>query len=266
MQLALNGRNAVVTGSTTGIGEAIALELASEGARVLIHGRDEARARGVAEAIGKAGGFAAWHTADLTDDESATRLIDVATTQLGPISILVNNAGRYDLETRWSGLSVADWRARLDLNFLSAVRLIHGVLEPMREQGWGRIVNIGSTDAHEPTQALPDYAASKAALSNITISLARECIGTGITANTVTPGYVLTETTLTYLRGVARAREWDDTDDQAIAHRALTELFGAPPGGWGSGSDVAYAVTMLCSPRADWINGADLRVDGGGVL
>jgi 3-oxoacyl-[acyl-carrier protein] reductase len=142
--------------------------------------------------------------------------------------------------------------------------LIRLVVPTLKNQGWGRVVNVSSTDAKAPSASLPEYAASKAALANLTLSLADECRGTGVTVNTVTPGVIATDTVLEYVRMEARQRGWMGGDDALMA-RAVHALFGNPPGAWGTPADVAYVTTVLCSPLANWINGVDYRVDGGGV-
>jgi NAD(P)-dependent dehydrogenase (short-subunit alcohol dehydrogenase family) len=264
MDLGLAGKCALVTGSTSGIGEAIALELAQEGARVLVHGRREREAVRVVERIQARGGTAWSATGDLTDDDDARAIVDEALEQLTKVDIVVNNAGTYDFEATWSSLSADDWLARLDANVVSAVRVTRLLLDQLRQLGWGRIVNIGSTDATAPDAGLPEYAASKAALTNVGMSLARELQGSGVTANTVTPAFVLTPTVLSYMRTQAAQRSWGEMDDDELAQRASKELFGNPRGRWGHPDEVAFAVALVCSPRADWITGADIRLGDGG--
>jgi 3-oxoacyl-[acyl-carrier protein] reductase len=262
MNLQLEGKRAVVTGSSGGIGEAIARALAAEGARVLVHGRRVPELDRVVAAIRHDGGDAAASAAELSSDQGAESLMESAVARFGGVDILVNNAGTYDFECTWENLSPREWLDRYNENVISAVRLIRLVLPPMKAARWGRLINISSTAALMPPADLPDYSASKAALANLTVSAARDCARTGVTANTISPGIVLTAGMRTYLDKVAAERDWDGNED-AVAELALRELFNDPPGGWGRPSDIAYAVVLLASPHAAWITGADLRVDGG---
>jgi NAD(P)-dependent dehydrogenase (short-subunit alcohol dehydrogenase family) len=266
MDLELEGRGALVTGSNAGIGKAIARRLAEEGARVVVHGRSADRAVRVRDEIRAAGGEAWSATADLAVDAEAEGLVEAAQHHLGHVEILVNNVGTYDFRSSWRTLTADDWLKRFNVNTVSAIRVSRLVVDVMVDAGWGRIVNIGSTDATVPDTSGPDYAASKAALANATITLAHECHGTGVTVNTVTPGLVLTDRVLAYLREIAAERSWPALHDQAIAERALQEVFGAPRGGWGQPRDVAFAVAIVCSPLAGWMTAADLRLDGGGAV
>ena len=265
MNLGLAGKSALVTGSTSGIGEAIARQLAAEGVRVLIHGRRKAQAHRVVQAIRAAGGDADQCIADLATDQGAADLVRATRSRFRGVDILVNNAGSYDFETTWSSLTVAAWLDRYNVNVGSAVRVTSLLLADLKARGWGRVVNISSSDARNPSSTLPEYAASKAALANLTITLAHDCLGTGVTANCITPGFVLTPPVLGYLRQVAQERGWPERDDRAIAGRSLHELFGSPRGGWGQAEDVAFVAAMICSTRADWLTGSDVRVDGGGA-
>jgi 3-oxoacyl-[acyl-carrier protein] reductase len=265
MDLQLGGKSAIVTGSTRGIGRAIAEALAGEGASVMVHGRRQRDAAGVAAGLRKRSGVPVEPcAADLSTDSGAELLVDAAVEGLGSIDVLVNNAGTYSFDSTWSNRDAAAWLEQFNVNVASAVRLIRLVVPRLKEQGWGRVVNVSSTDAVAPSANLPEYAASKAALANITLSLADECRGTGVTANTVTPGVIATETVLQYVRVEARRRGWTGNDRELMA-LALPALFGDPRGAWGKPADVAYITAVLCSPLADWVNGVDYRVDGAGV-
>lgn len=265
MDLGLTGKRALVTGSTSGIGEGIARELAREGARVVVHGRRRNEAGRVVMDIERAGGRAIACVSDLANDGGAANLADTANRSLGGVDILVNNAGTYDFDSTWGTLEPSDWLDRFNVNVASAVRITTLLLPELKASRWGRIVNISSSDAVSPSATLPEYAASKAALANTTLTLARECHGTGVTVNSITPGFVLTPTVISYLRTVASDREWPARDDREIAERALSELFDNPLGGWGRAEDIAYVAAMLCGEQAGWITAADLRVDGGGA-
>ena len=260
MNLQLKGKRALVTGSSTGIGEAIAHSLAAEGAAVIVHGRNEERAQAVAESIAAAGGTATWVLGDLSTDEGADAVSKNALTG-GPVDILVNNAGAYHPRP-WQQLTVADWQESYNTNLLAYVRMIYRILPAMKTLGWGRIIQIGSTVGIEPMALQPDYGAATAARHNLTVSLARELKTTGITSNTVAPGAMLVENTKNMLLQMAKQLNWGDNWED-IERNAAAQLVQNDAGRLGRPHEVASAVTYLASPLADYITGTLLRVDGG---
>ncbi len=260
MDLQLKGKRALVTGSSAGLGEAIARTLAAEGAAVIVHGRNEARAEAVAESIEKTGGQATCVLGDLSTDKGAD---DVANHVLadGPIDILINNAGAYQPRP-WLQVSVEDWHESYNVNVLAYVRMIHRLLPAMKTLGWGRMIQIGSSGGIEPFALQPDYLAATAARHNLTVSLARELKGTGITSNTVAPGPMLVENTRTMLLNMAGQYGWGDNWAD-IERNAVAQFVQNDVGRFGRPEEVAAAVAYLTSPMADYITGALLRVDGG---
>jgi 3-oxoacyl-[acyl-carrier protein] reductase len=264
MNLDLEGRRALVTGSSSGIGAAIAVAFAGEGVSVAVHGRDAERVGQVVEEIRERGGNACACVGDLTDRSAAEEVIESVERELGTVDILVNNAGTYDLDVDWFTPSPEEWLRRFDENTVSAVRLLRRFVPSMIEAGWGRVINISSTAALMPPPSIADYAASKAALTNMTLGLARRCFGTGVTANNLVPGSVLTDGMRTALAPIAADRGWAD-DPEVVATKGLVEVHEDPPGGWGLPEDVAYAALWLASPRARWITGSSVRMDGGEV-
>ena len=260
MDLQIKGKKALVTGSSAGLGEAIAKLLAAEGASVIVHGRNEVRAAAVADSIRNMGGSASYVLGDLSTDEGADTVAKAALAE-GPIDILVNNAGAYQPRP-WLEVSVADWRESYNVNVLGYVRVIHRMLPTMKGLGWGRIIQIGSSGGIEPFALQPDYLAATAARHNLTVSLARELKGTGITSNTVAPGPMLVEQTRGMLLNIAGQMGWGNTWAD-IERQAVEQFVQNDVGRFGKPEEVAAAVAYLSSPIADYITGSLLRVDGG---
>ena len=265
MDLQLTGKRALVTGSSIGIGEEIARVLAAEGATVAVHGRDHDRAARVAAGITQAGGKAVVVTGDLTDDAEVERLHTAVIGALGGIDILVNNAGGSGEKNRWEETPVEAWADAFDRNVLAAVRLTNRLLPDMRAARWGRIVNISSMAGTLPPPTGPDYSACKAAINNMTLSLAKSAAADGITVNAVSPGTVFTPKLEAAFRDLAVRNGWAERDAAwpAVEHAVLPHVASVPIGRVGTAGDIANAVVFLCSPLAGYITGVDLRIDGG---
>ncbi|KMO75325.1 MAG: SDR family NAD(P)-dependent oxidoreductase [Mycolicibacterium rufum] len=259
MQMGLSNKRALVTGSSTGLGRAIAEMLAGEGASVVVHGRDEQRTHHVVDGIRSAGGDAAGVIGDIATAEGAAEVAGAA----GAVDILVNNAGYYD-GLRWTQLGADDWLEIMRVNVISGVRMIEHLVPGMRRRGWGRVIQIGGGLALQPAAGHPHYSASLAARHNATVSLARELAGTGVTANIVAPGAILTGPTEEMARRAAAEHGWGSHWND-IEKAASTAWFPNDVGRFGRPEEVAAAVTFLASTHADYITGADLRVDGGVV-
>lgn len=260
MDLKLKGKRALVTGSSSGLGEAIVRLLAAEGAAVIVHGRNEQRSAAISESIREGGGLAEYVTGDLSTDEGANKVAETVLAG-GSLDILVNNMGVYHPQP-WMNATVQDWSDTYNSNVLSYVRMIHRLLPQMKTLGWGRIIQIGSSVAIQPMAVQPDYSASTAARHNLTVSLARELKGTGITSNTVSPGAMLVDTTKNMLLGMAEhygwGKDWADIEKNAVAQFASNDV-----GRLGRPEEIAGAVAYLASPLADYISGTVVRVDGG---
>ena len=242
IEIDLTGRNALVTGSTRGIGRAIALTLAECGARVAVMGRDLERSRAVAAEIGRdAQGFAA----DVTDVASVVKLVADVEAAFGGIDILVNNAGltRDNLLMR---IKDDDWNAVIDANLRGAFVAIRAATRGMMKRRWGRVINITSVVGINGNKGQANYAASKAGLIGLTKSVARELGSRNILANAVAPGLIDTDMTAA-MTPEARA---------GMAAQIPLERLGEP-------MDVARAVAFLASDLASYITGQVLVVDGG---
>ncbi|HET8648492.1 MAG TPA: 3-oxoacyl-[acyl-carrier-protein] reductase [Gemmatimonadales bacterium] len=241
----LTGRTAFVTGSTRGIGFAIARALHQAGAAVAIVGRDKARAEAVAAEFGER----AFGTAcDVADAAQVTAAIAAAEGALGPIDILVNNAGltRDNLLLR---LSDDDWDAVIDANLKGAFHTMRAVIKGMMKRRAGRIINISSIVGITGNPGQANYAASKAGLVGLTKAVAREYAARGILVNCIAPGFI--ETAMT----------------DALPAEARTALLGdIALGRLGRPEDVAGAVLFLASDLAAYITGQVLVVDGGMVI
>ncbi|WP_327146096.1 SDR family NAD(P)-dependent oxidoreductase [Nocardia sp. NBC_01327] len=261
MDLQLQGKRALVTGASSGIGRAIALGLAAEGVAVVVHGRDGDRAKATADAITATGGVAAVALGDLASDATAKEVAVSATTAFGGIDILVNNAGGLGADG-WTTAVATDWLALYNTNVASAVRLIHALTPQMREGRWGRVIQIGSAAHPDPLPMRAAYSAAKAALANLTVSLSKELAATGITVNTVSPGPVLVEGWWDFARAFAQGHGLGD--DVAAATRMLLDgPLANPSDRLVEPAEIASSVAFLASPLSASINGANLRIDGG---
>ena len=262
MDLKLSGKRALVTGSSSGLGEAIVKMLAAEGAAVIVHGRNEDRANQVADAIRKLGGTAAIAIGDLATDEGADAVAKAAL-QGGSIDILVNNAGMTSHKS-WSDASTADWAEMYNNNVISYIRMIQRVVPQMKTLGWGRVVNIGGGLGIQPISEQPHYNATLAARHNMSVSLARQLKETGITSNVVSPGAIINPMVEEWLINAAPKFGWG-TELEEIKYKAVQELIPNDTGRFGNPEEVAGAVLYLCSTFANYVSGAVLRVDGGTI-
>jgi NAD(P)-dependent dehydrogenase (short-subunit alcohol dehydrogenase family) len=264
MDLHLKDRRALVTGSSSGIGEGIAHMLAREGAAVVVHGRNRERAEKVAADINAAGVA----IGDLSADEGAAAVYAEARAALGGnIEILVNNAGGSSTGNTTKTpiqISAADWISNYHTNTLAAVRLCGLAVPDMVAASWGRVINVSSAVAVQPNNMGADYSGAKAALNNFTVSLAGSLKGVGVTVNTVSPGIIMVDGLLRY--GRQKYGDPDLTIEGVTQRLAADKVFDLPPAGrLGTPEDLALVICMLASPMSGFVTGANYRVDGGQV-
>jgi len=245
MKIDLSGRVALVTGSTRGIGRAIATTLTGAGARVAVVGRERARAE---EAASQLGGDARGFACDVADTASVAALVEEVEKSFGSLDILVNNAGltRDNLLMR---IKDADWDAVLDANLRGAFASIRAASRGMMKRRWGRIINIASIVGITGNKGQANYAASKAGLIGLTKSVAKELASRNILCNAVAPGFIETDMTSAM---TAEART-------AMSAQIPLERLGKP-------EDIAGMVAFLASEHAAYITGQVFVVDGGMVM
>lgn len=270
MDLRLAGQSALVTGSSSGIGATIAGMLADEGCDVLVHGRSAGAAAAVAEQVAARGVRAEVVLGDLTEPGVAEQV--ALTARDFGAHILVNNAGPF-AEHDWESSRPADWRAAFEGNVLPTVRVSQTLLPSLRAHGWGRVITIGSRAVRTPLPNMVAYSAAKAAVVNMTTSLARHLAGTGVTANCVSPGVIVTPSMSRMFEERADGGEGPGAGPQGGMEggpgggpdeaEIVAEYAPNPSGRLGRPEDIAAAVTYLASPLADYVNGIELRVDGG---
>jgi NAD(P)-dependent dehydrogenase (short-subunit alcohol dehydrogenase family) len=261
----LAGKRALVTGSSSGIGVAIAKRLASEGVRLVVHGRNVERAHKVADEIRGTGAEVHVAIGDLARDDQAAAVGDVVDAALGGLDILINNAGGTASGggySPWLDATPDEWIAAYQGNVVCGVRMIRRFVSGMKSAGWGRIVNISSLVAHGGQVVIPDYASAKSGVLSMTVGLAKTLANTGITVNSVSPGLILTPATEGWLRMLAKQFGWGD-DWNEIEKRALAELVPNSCGRIGRPDDIANAVAYLVSPRTGFVTGTDMLVTGG---
>ncbi len=243
--MAFEGRVALVTGASQGIGHACALALAREGVSVAVAARNQEKLDALVGAITASGGKAAAFVMDVADEEQVKSAIKAVLAQFGKIDILVNNAGitRDQLVLR---MKRADWDSVLNTNLTSAFLCIQQVIPSMLKQRWGRIINVTSVFGQMGQSGQANYAASKAGLIGLTMAMAREVASRNITCNAVAPGFIDTNMT------AVLSEEFKQTAVKSI-----------PLGRVGCPEDVASAVRFLASDEAGYITGHVLNVNGG---
>ncbi|MBI5191075.1 MAG: SDR family oxidoreductase [Nitrospirae bacterium] len=248
--IGIKGKTALVSGSTRGVGFAVAALLARAGARVVLnYHNDSARADVALYHLKEAGAEAIAVRADVSREEDALRLVQEAVTAFGPIDILVNNAHGRIIREKFGQTDWATHQSHIDGIVKGAYHLSCLVLEGMKERGWGRIVNIGNNMLTQPITGYSGLTAAMGALFGLTRNLAAEVGPYGVTVNIVSPGFVMTE-------------EAPHTNEAVLAAiKAATPL-----GRLAAPDDIAGAVLFFCSDLGRFVTGANLSVDGGKIM
>jgi len=241
----MTSRVALVTGGTGGIGTAIVKRLAMLGHKVATNYRDEAKAKAWLAQLKAQGVDATIVHGDVSDTASAEGIVRAVEKELGPVDILINNAG-ITRDTTFHKMSALQWQEVINTNLNSCFNMTRPVIDGMRNRKWGRIIQISSINGQKGQYGQANYAAAKAGMHGFTISLAQENAKFGITVNTVSPGYVGTDMVMAVPEDV-RAK--------------ITAQI--PVGRLGEPDEIAYAVGFFVDDRARWITGANLAINGG---
>ena len=240
----MDKKKALITGSSRGIGRAIAIGLARDGFAVILHcAGNLAKAEETKDIIEKQGGVAQIVKCDLRNPEEAKNLL----AQTGPVDVLVLNAS-IQYKTRWQEISLDACYEQLNCNLISSLMLIQQYAPHMQAQKWGRIITIGSVQERKPHPDMLIYSASKAAQTNMMQSLSLQLASDGVTVNNVAPGVIYTD------------RNMEALSDQEYAQKVMDSI---PVGFYGKPEDCAGIVRLLCSEEGRYITGQSIYVDGG---
>jgi len=243
----LDGKVALITGASRGLGKAMAIALAAEGAGVAVVARDGEALGATAAEIKRTGGAARVLQADVTSEEQVARLEKEVAGAFGRVHVLINNAG-INIRKQLTEFTLDEWRRVLDTNLTSTFLMCRAFVPHMRGSGYGRVINLGSTMAHVSIAGRAAYSSSKSAILGLTRALALELAPEGITVNAISPGPFATEMNTPLI-------ENPELNAQFIAR--------IPVGRWGRVEEVGQLAVYLCSLEAGFITGTDVLIDGG---
>jgi NAD(P)-dependent dehydrogenase (short-subunit alcohol dehydrogenase family) len=246
----LAGERALITGSTSGLGRAIAIEFAREGAAVVVTGRDHTRGDAVVADVTAAGGTGSFVAAELGDERASTDLVETAVERMGGLTVLVNNAAGGGAPDGAIGeLTTEAWEAILRIDLTAPMWCARAAIPHMRRAGHGAILNVSSRQAERASKGLAAYVAAKAGLNGLTRAIAVDYAADGIRCNTISPGYVLND-----------RRDAEITDERRARYEGmhLTRL--------GVATDVAHAAVYLASRESEFVTGINLQLDGGSSI
>jgi NAD(P)-dependent dehydrogenase (short-subunit alcohol dehydrogenase family) len=262
MDLGLAGKTCIVTGAGRGIGRETARQLCAEGASVLLVARSAEQVRAAAAQCAEEDGRAEALAYDVTEPDAGERMARVAAESLGPVDVLVNNAGT----ARWRDLDDVpdeDWQAAWDVNVMASLRATRAVVPGMRERGWGRVVNVSSTAGKRPSRYMPEYSVAKAAQLSLSRLFADRLAGEGVLVNAICPGPTKSEL---WVGAGGLAEQSAALSGLSGAEEALRKAGeGRPIGRLAEVAEIAAAIVFLCSERASYVAGAAWSVDGGTV-
>jgi NAD(P)-dependent dehydrogenase (short-subunit alcohol dehydrogenase family) len=243
----LNGKTAVITGASKGLGKAIALALGSAGANIALVSRDVEQLNAVKQAVKSAGGEAQVFPADVSEEEQVRRLEQDVLRTFNGVQILINNAG-INLRKELVEFTLEEWRRVLDTNLTSVFLMCRSFAPHMKGRGYGRIINLTSIMSHVSIPGRSAYSASKTALLGLTRALSLELAAEGITVNGISPGPFATEMNTTLIQ------------NPEINQQFISKI---PLGRWGRVEEVGNLALYLCSEAAGFITGTDIVIDGG---
>jgi len=245
MQTDLTGKTALVTGGTGGIGAAVCKQLAESGANVATNYRNEEKAQAFKKEMQDAGLDVHIYQVDVTDTEGCRKMVEDIENDIGPIDIVVNNAG-ITWDTTLRKMTKEQWDQVMRINLDSLYNICQPVVEGMTSRGWGRIVNISSINGQKGQIGQTNYSTTKAGMHGFTMSLAQEVARKGVTVNSVSPGYIATDMVMAV--------------PEEIREKIIAQI---PVGRLGTPEEIAAIITFICSDHAGFITGADISVNGG---